>query len=171
MAELVLIAAMARNRVIGRVINGVGTLPWHLPEDMAYFRAVTRGHAVIMGRKTWDSLPARFRPLPGRRNLVVTRNTTWHAEGADAAFSLDEALARVTGDDRVFVIGGAELYAAALPLAHTLLLTEIEASIEGDTQFPAFEGMGFVETARERHLAAAPNDFHFSFVTYRRAAA
>ena len=163
-AELVLIAAMARGRVIGRA----GALPWHLPEDLAHFRAVTRGHAVIMGRKTWDSLPARFRPLPGRRNLVVTRNMGWHAEGADAAFSLDEALARVTGDARVFVIGGAELYAAALPLAHTLVLTEINADIEGDTHFPAFEGRGFVEAAREPHVAAAPNDFAFSFVTYRR---
>ncbi len=169
-SELVLIAAMARRRVIGRVVNGVGALPWHLPEDLAHFRAVTRGHAVIMGRKTWDSLPARFRPLPGRRNLVVTRNTTWHAEGADTAFSLDEALARVTGDARVFVIGGAELYAAALPLAHTLLLTEIDADIPGDTQFPAFEGRGFVEAERVHHLAAAPNGFAFSFVTYRRAA-
>lgn len=168
MAELVLIAAMARGRVIGRVINGVGALPWHLPEDMAHFRAATRGHAVIMGRKTWDSLPARFRPLPGRRNLVVTRNTSWRAEGADAAFSLDEALARVTGDNRVFVIGGAQLYAAALPLAHTLLLTEIDASIEGDTHFPAFESQGFVETARERHRSAAPAALDFSFVTYRR---
>ena len=170
MAQLVLIAAMARSRVIGRVVNGVGTLPWQLPEDMAHFRATTRGHAVIMGRKTWDSLPARFRPLPGRRNLVVTRNPSWYAEGADAAFSLDEALARVTGDDRVFVIGGAELYAAALPLAHTLLLTEIDADIAGETHFPAFDGLGFVETAREAHVAAAPNHFGFSFVTYRRAA-
>ena len=165
MAELVLIAAMARGRVIGRA----GTLPWHLPEDLAHFRAATRGHAVVMGRKTWESLPARFRPLPGRRNLVVTRNPAWQAEGADAAHSLDEALARVSGDDRVFVIGGAELYATALPLAHTLLLTEIDASIEGDTQFPAFEGMGFVEVAREAHEAARPNHFKFSFVTYRRA--
>ncbi len=165
MAELVLIAAMARGRVIGRA----GTLPWHLPEDLAHFRAATRGHAVIMGRKTWDSLPARFRPLPGRHNLVVTRNTGWRAEGADAAFSLDEALARVTGDDRVFVIGGAALYAAALPLAHTLLLTEIDADIAGDTHFPAFDGLGFAEAARESHRAAAPNGFNFSFVTYRRA--
>ena len=170
MAELVLIAAMARNRVIGRAVNGVGTLPWHLPEDLAHFRAATRGHAVIMGRKTWDSLPARFRPLPGRRNLVVTRNTAWHAEGADTAFSLDEALARVTGDDCVFVIGGAELYATALPLAHTLMLTEIDADIAGDTHFPAFAGEGFAEVARETHQAAAPNHFGFSFVTNRRTA-
>lgn len=169
MAELVLIAAMARGRVIGRQLNGVGTLPWHLPEDLAHFRAATRGHAVVMGRKTWDSLPARFRPLPGRRNFVITRNTRWQAEGAEAAFSLDEALARVTGDRRVFVIGGAELYAAALPLAHTLLLTEIDADIAGDTCFPPFEDLGFVEAARETHVAAAPNRFNFSFVTYRRA--
>ncbi len=165
MTELVLIAAMAR----GRVIGSGGALPWHLPEDLAHFRAATRGHAVVMGRKTWDSLPARFRPLPGRRNFVVTRNTAWRAEGADVAFSLDEALARMSGDPRVFVIGGAELYATALPLAHTLLLTEIDADVAGDTHFPPFDGLGFVEAARETHAAAAPNLFNFSFVTYRRS--
>lgn len=166
MAELVLIAAMARGRVIGRA----GALPWHLPEDLAHFRAATRGHAVVMGRKTWESLPARFRPLPGRRNLVVTRNPAWQAEGAEATSSLEAALERVGGADPVFVIGGAELYATALPLAQTLMLTEIDASIEGDTHFPAFDGLGFVEVARETHKAAAPNDFSFAFVSYRRAA-
>jgi dihydrofolate reductase len=165
MSEIVLIAAMARGRVIG--VNNA--LPWHLPEDMAHFRNATRGHPVVMGRKTWDSLPPRFRPLPGRRNVVVTRNTAWQAEGAQVAHSLADALTQA-GADRVFVIGGAELYAAALPLAHTLLLTEIEADIAGDAHFPAFEGLGYAEVARERHQAAAPNSFAFSFVTYRRGA-
>ncbi|RVU45300.1 dihydrofolate reductase [Rubrivivax rivuli] len=167
MSEIVLIAAMARCRVIG-IDNA---LPWHLPEDMAHFRNATRGHPVVMGRKTWDSLPPRFRPLPGRRNVVVTRNAAWQAEGAEAAHGLAEALSRLAGAPRLFVIGGAELYAAALPLAHTLLLTEIEADIAGDARFPAFDGLGYVEVARERHHAAAPNDFDFSFVTYRRGAA
>jgi dihydrofolate reductase len=167
MSEIVLIAAMARGRVIG-VDNA---LPWHLPEDIAHFRNATRGHPVVMGRKTWDSLPPRFRPLPGRRNLVVTRNTAWQAEGAEVAHGLGEALTRLADTPRVFVIGGAELYAAALPLAHTLLLTEIEADIAGDAHFPAFEGLGYTEVARERHQAAPPNGFAFSFVTYRRSAA
>lgn len=155
---------MARGRVIGRG----NALPWHLPEDMAHFRAATRGHAVIMGRKTWDSLPERFRPLPGRRNLVVTRNAAWQAAGAETMPSLHAALAATGGADRVFVIGGAELYAAALPLADTLLLTEIDAEIDGDVHFPDFESGGFVEQTRVRHHAAAPNGFDFAFVTYRR---
>ncbi len=169
MSEVVLIAALARGRVIG--VNN--TLPWHLPEDMAHFRNATRGHPVVMGRKTWDSLPPRFRPLPGRRNVVVTRNTAWQAEGAEVAHGLQQALALAGAGgsaERVFVIGGAELYAAALPLAHTLLLTEIEADIAGDAHFPAFEGLGYTEVARERHQAAPPNTFAFSFVTYRRNA-
>jgi len=160
----VLIAAMARDRVIGRG----NTLPWHLPEDMAHFRTVTRGHPVIMGRKTWDSLPERFRPLPGRRNVVVTRNATWQAAGAEAMPSLDAALTATANAERVFVIGGAELYAAALPLADTLLLTEIDAHFDGDVHFPDFAAAGFVEQARERHHAAAPNAFDFDFVTYQR---
>ncbi len=164
MSELVLIAAMARDRVIGRG----NALPWHLPEDMAHFRAATRGHPVIMGRKTWDSLPERFRPLPGRRNLVVTRNARWQAAGAEAMPSLDAALAATSGAERVFVIGGAELYAAALPQAATLLLTEIHALIVGDAHFPDFAGAGFAEVQRDSHRAAAPNAFNFDFVTYRR---
>lgn len=166
MSERVLIAAMARGRVIGRG----NTLPWHLPEDMAHFRATTRGHPVIMGRRTWDSLPERFRPLPGRRNLVVTRNPAWQAAGAEAMPSLQAALAAASAAERVFVIGGAELYVAALPYADTLLLTEIDADIPGDVHFPAFEAQGFVEVQRERLRAAAPNHFSFAFVTYRRRA-
>ncbi|MDP2007880.1 MAG: dihydrofolate reductase [Rubrivivax sp.] len=164
MSELVLIAAMARGRVIGRG----NALPWHLPEDMAHFRAATRGHPVIMGRKTWDSLPERFRPLPGRRNLVVTRNPAWQATGAETMPSLAAALAAAAGAERVFVIGGAELYAAALPQADTLLLTEIDAAIDGDAHFPPFAGTGFAEVQRETRHAAAPNSFNFAFVTYRR---
>jgi dihydrofolate reductase len=165
-SELVLIAAMAQGRVIGRG----QALPWHLPEDLAHFRAATRGHPVIMGRKTWDSLPARFRPLPGRRNLVVTRNAAWQAAGAEAMPSLPAALAATAGAERVFVIGGAELYAAALPRADTLLLTEIGARFDGDVHFPDFAGAGFAEVQRETHHAAAPNAFDYAFVTYRRRA-
>ncbi len=162
--ETVLIAAMARGRVIGRG----NALPWHLPEDMVHFRAATRGHPVIMGRKTWDSLPKRFRPLPGRRNIVLTRKSAWQSPGAEALPSLAASLAATAAAERVFVIGGAELYAAALPLADTLMLTEIDADIEGDTRFPTFDGLGFVEVERQRMQAAAPNEFEFAFVTYRR---
>lgn len=164
MTELVLIAAVARNGVIG---DGE-KMPWHLPEDMAHFRRATQGCPVIMGRRTWDSLPAKFRPLQGRRNLVVTRNPAWQADGAEAAASPEAALQQVAGAARVFVIGGAALYDAALPLADTLLLTEIDRDFEGTTRFPAFDRDGFDETARDHHHAALPNDFDFAFVTYRK---
>lgn len=161
---LSLIAIMANNGVIG---DGTA-MPWYLPEDARHFRAVTHGHAVVMGRKTWDSLPARFRPLPGRRNIVVTRQPDWQAEGAEVAPSPEAALERLRGAERAFVIGGSELYAAALPLADELILTEIARDFEGATRFPAFDRSQFIETARELHHAAPPNDFDFAFVTYRR---
>lgn len=162
--KLSLIAAVARNGVIGRG----NAIPWRLPEDLQHFRRTTLGCPVIMGRRTWDSLPASLRPLPGRRNLVVTRDAGWRAEGAEAVRSLDEALERVADAPRAFVTGGAELYSLALPRADELLLTEIERDIEGDVRFPAWDRGAFVETARERHHAGPPNDFGYAFVTYAR---
>ena len=156
-----LVAAVARNGVIGRD----GALPWRLPEDMARFRELTTGHAVVMGRRTWDSLPDRFRPLPDRRNLVVTRNAAWSAEGVERAGSLEEALALATGAEHVFVIGGAEIYAAALTHADELLLTEIDLDVEGDAVFPEWDRREFVETARDSHVSA--DGTPFAFVTYR----
>ncbi len=162
--EIVLIAAVARNGVIG----GGNALLWQLPEDARHFRATTTGHLVIMGRKTWDSLPARFRPLPGRRNIVITRQAGWQAPGAEAVGSLDAACALAQGSARVFVIGGAEIYAAALPAAHELLLTEIERDYAGDASFPAFSRAEFQEVARMPALDAPPGGPGYSFVTYRR---
>ncbi len=161
---LVLIAAVARNRVIGRE----GALPWHLPADMAHFRAATAGCPVIMGRKTWESLPPRFRPLPGRRNIVVTRQPDWQADGAAVANDLAAAIALAGAAPRVFVIGGAELYAAALPIADELLLTEIDADVDGDAQFPDFDRAAFAEVQRQRPPPAAVAAPDFAFVTYRR---
>lgn len=163
MAQLCLIAAVARNGVIGRG----NELVWHDPVDAKHFRATTMGCPVIMGRKTWDSLPAKFRPLPGRRNVVVTRQKDWAvseaARGADVVFSLDEALAAVADTEapRVFVMGGGELYALALPHAEVLELTEIEADLDGDVRFPAWPREAFEEIARTPHPG-------FAFVTYRR---
>ncbi len=157
-----LVAALARGGVIGRD----GTIPWHLPEDLAHFREVTIGHPVVMGRRTWDSLPDRFRPLPGRRNVVVTRTPGWREEGAESAGSLEEALRLLEGAPDVFVIGGAQLYAAALPLADELLLTEIDAEIAGDTFFPRFDHAVFPEVEREPRIAA--DGTSFAFITYRR---
>jgi dihydrofolate reductase len=145
--ELVLIAAVARNGVIG---NG-NQLLWHLPEDMQFFRNATRGHPVIMGRKTWESLPPRFRPLPERRNVVVTRNTQFDAPGAEVVGSLDAALTRLAEAPTAFIIGGADLYAQALPLTQRLLLTEIDRDFEGDAVFPAWRRGDFVETEHSHH--------------------
>lgn len=164
MAVLALIAAVARNGVIGHD----NRLLWKLPEDMAHFRAATLGHPVIMGRRTWDSVPAKFRPLPGRRNIVVTRNPAWQAEGAEAVPSPQAALALVQDAPRAFVIGGADLYAATLPLADELWLTELDADFEGATQFPAWDRSAFVEAERRTQHAAPPNDFDLHFVRYRR---
>lgn len=160
--KLTIVAAVARNGVIGRD----GSIPWRLPEDMAHFRELTTGHPVVMGRRTWESLPGRFRPLPGRRNVVVTRNAGWTAAGAERAGSLDEALALVDDAAEVFVIGGAVLYASALPLADELQLTEIERDVEGDTVFPPWDRGRFEEVARDERVSA--NGVPFAFVTYRR---
>jgi len=157
-----LLAAVARDGVIGRG----GTIPWRLPEDMQRFRELTIGHPVVMGRRTWDSLSDRFRPLPGRRNVVVTRNPDWQAEGGERAGSLDDALHLLEGVPQVFVIGGAELFAAALPLADRLMLTELDADVEGDTFFPPWDRAAFAETSREEHVSEAGTSF--AFVTYER---
>ncbi len=125
------------------------------------------GCPVIMGRKTWDSLPARFRPLPGRRNIVVTRQPGWQARAPRWRTSLAEALAAAPDAPQVFVIGGGELYAEAMALADELVLTEIDPDFAGDTYFPPRPAT-FAETTRETHRAAAPNTFEFSFVTYQR---
>lgn len=159
-----LIAGVARNGAIGRD----NELLWRLPEDMARFKALTLGHPVIMGRKTWDSLPARFRPLPGRRNLVLTRQAGLQLDGAEVVASLAEALTLCADTPRVFVIGGAQIYAETLPLADRLELTEIEADFEADCFFPPWERQAFVELARERHTSAA--GWHYDFVSYGRKA-
>jgi dihydrofolate reductase len=160
--ELGLVYARAANGVIGKG----GVMPWHLPEDLAHFKQLTLGCPVIMGRKTWESLPPRFRPLPSRRNIVVTRNAGWVATGAERAGSLQEALASVAGEARVWVIGGGEIYAQALPHAQRLEVTEIDGDFEGDTYAPQL-GAGWHETRRQRHRSAAGIDY--SFVTYTRA--
>jgi dihydrofolate reductase len=159
---LTLIAAVARNGVIGRD----NRLLWQLPEDMRFFKEATLGHPVIMGRKTWQSLPARFRPLPGRRNLVVTRNAAFEASGAECVGSLDAALQRLGGESEVFVIGGADLYAQALPHAQRLLLTELDRDFDGDAFFPRWTQADFVEVSRTRHDSG--QGFGYQRTDYRR---
>ena len=131
--EIVLVWAEAREGAIGRD----GTMPWHLPEDLSHFTATTIGHPVVMGRRTWESLPDRFRPLPGRENLVVTRDARYAAAGAVAVGSLDQALSLVESDGRVSVIGGGQLYRAAMPLATELIVTRIDLEVpDADTFAP-----------------------------------
>jgi len=146
-----IVAAIARGRVIGRD----NAIPWRIPEDVSHFRAITMGHPVVMGRRTWDSLSDRFRPLPGRRNIVLSRDPDWHEPGAERA-------------GRVFVIGGADVYAAALPIADDLLLTEIDAEVDGDTVFPPFEAADYEETSRE--TLDSETGVPLAFVTYTRRA-
>ena len=156
-----LIYARAANGVIGKN----DALPWHLPEDMAHFKRMTAGCPVVMGRKTWDSLPPKFRPLPGRRNIVVTRQTGWQAEGAERADGLAEAMALCADTAEVWVIGGAQIYAEAAPLAHRAVVTEIGRDFEGDAYAPSLDA-GWAETTRTTHVAA--DGLPFDFVTYVR---
>ena len=160
--EIVLVAAVARNGAIGRGSE----LLFRDPVDQRHFRDTTMGHPVIMGRKTWDSLPARYRPLPGRRNIVVSRNAALTLEGAEVALSLDAALALVGAARQVFVIGGAQLYALALPLAKALVLTEVDADLDGDSFFPDWDRSQFERIASQTHGSA--EGLRFSINTYRR---
>ena len=159
--SLILIAAIASNGVIG-IDN---RLPFRLPEDLKRFKALTMNHAIIMGRKTWESLP---RALPGRRNIVITRQANYTAAGASVVDSLDAALALV-GNASAFVIGGAEIYALAMPLATHLELTEVVAEIVGDVWFPQFDRSQWREITRTSHHDDAVN-LDFDFVTYQRHA-
>ena len=160
-ARLNLIYACARNGVIGKD----NALPWHLPEDMAHFKRTTLGCPVIMGRKTWDSLPPRFRPLPGRMNIVITRDPTWQAQGATVAHSIEAARDLCPPDSDAWVIGGAQIYAQALALAHRVVVTEIDQDFDGDAHAPTLDP-DWQESARETHVAAS--GIPFAFVTYTR---
>jgi dihydrofolate reductase len=150
---ITVLAAVGANLVIGRA----GDMPWHLPQDLAHFKATTMGHTLVMGRKTYDSIG---RALPGRRTVVITRQPTWHAPGVEVAHSLAEALA-LAGPTEVFVVGGSDVYRQALPFADQMMLTEIEQSPEGDVFFPTIEPDHWQETAREPHEG-------FAFVIYQR---
>lgn len=156
-----MIAALAKNRVIGRA----NRLPWHLPADLKRFKAVTLGHPVIMGRKTHESIG---KPLPGRANIVVSRNPAYAASGCTVAASLADAVAHCASDGEIFVIGGGELYRQALALADRLYLTEIDAEFDGDARFPEYNPGLWHEASREAHPADNEVPFRFDFVIYDR---
>lgn len=160
---------MRINMIFARAANGVigrdNTIPWRLPEDMARLKRLTTGWPVIMGRKTWDSLPVKFRPLPGRTNIVITRQPDWKDTGATTAASLADALALCATSAEVWILGGAQIYAQAMPLAERIEVTEIAENIEGDAYAPAL-GPEWREAAREDHVSA--NGMKFSFITYQK---
>ena len=160
---LAVVLAVARNGTIG----AQGALPWRLPEDLRRFRQLTTGHSIVMGRKTWTSLP---HALPGRQNIVVTRDRGFNAEGADVVHSLDAALACAKLPPPVFCIGGAELYRAALPRADVLYLTEIDRDFEGDVRLPPLDRNRWQEVEREPRRSEGVEGFDYAFVTYRRIA-
>ena len=161
-----IIAAMAENGVIGRG----GELPWHLTADLKRFKRLTTGHTIVMGRKTWESIG---RPLADRRMVVVTRQSEYHADGIEVVSSLDEALAlaRTAGADEAFVIGGAEIYSLALPLADRLYITLVLAEVDGDTKFPDLDWAAWVRTGTEAAEADADNDYPHVFYVFERCEA
>ncbi len=159
--KLHLIYARGANGVIGRD----GQMPWYLPEDLAHFKRLTRGAPVVMGRKTWDSLPHRFKPLPERQNIVITRQPDWHENGVQRTSSLDGALQLCKSAATVWVIGGAQIYAQALPLADVVEVTEIERDYAGDAYAPEL-GPQWVEQSRERLVSQ--DGTPLSFVRYER---
>jgi dihydrofolate reductase len=165
--KIVLIAAFAQNRVVG-IEN---RLPWHLPEDLKYFKRTTSGKAIIMGRKTYDSIG---RPLPNRTNIVITRNSDFTAPGIKVVASLEAAieLAKevnyINDVDEVMIIGGASIYESALPIADRLYLTHVHAEVEGDAYFPEVNFQQWSETSREDYKASEKNPYDYSFVVYEK---
>lgn len=157
MPEVVIIAAVARNRVIGKD----NRLLWNIPEDMAHFKTLTAGHTVVMGRKTWESLPPRFRPLPGRRNIVISRQPRYDAPGAEVADSLENALKLASTATTVFVIGGEQIYTQAMAVADRLEITEVDLEPEGDAWFPEIATVDWEQTAITEGTG-------FAFLTLRR---
>jgi len=161
-----IIAAVSKNGVIGKAND----LPWRLPDDMKYFMQTTQGHHVIMGRKNYESLPEKFRPLPNRTNIVITRQANFHATGCSVLHNLDDGIqmAKANLEEELFIIGGAEIYKAALAKTDTLYLTEIDAEVDGDVLFPSWNKDEWKEISRQHHEADSKHKFAFDFVVYKR---
>jgi dihydrofolate reductase len=164
--KIAMIAALGKDRVIGKDND----LAWHLPDDMAYFMRTTTGHHVIMGRKNFESIPEKYRPLPKRINIIITRQKDYKADGAHVVHSLEDALeiARGNGENEAFIIGGGEIYALGLPKADILYLTEIRETFNGDAYFPEVDFSNWDEISRVHHPADARHAHSFDFVIYHR---
>lgn len=164
--KISLIAALTQNHVIGKNND----LPWQLPDDMKYFMQTTKQHHVVMGRKNYESIPEKFRPLPNRTNLVVTRQIDFVAPHCTVVNSLEKgiAIAKATAEQELFIIGGAEIYCLAMPLADRLYLTEIQADLSGDTYFPPFDKRIWKEVSRRHHPADERHLYAFDFVIYEK---
>ena len=164
-----LIAALSKNRVIGKNND----LPWHLPDDMKYFMQTTKGHHCIMGRKNYDSIPEKFRPLPNRTNIVVTRQKNFHAPGCIVVNSMERGLtiARNNGESETFIIGGSDIYQQGMESTQRMYLTEIQAVMEGDTYFPEFKKEEWKEVSRKHHERDERHLFPFDFVVYEKTIA
>ncbi len=161
-----LIAALTKNRVIGKNND----LPWHLPDDMKYFMQTTKGHHVIMGRKNYESIPEKFRPLPNRTNIVVTRQKNFMAPGCTIVNTIEAGIAeaQTAGEKELFIIGGSEIYSLGMPRANRLYLTEIESTMEGDTYFPVINKNEWKELSRTHHDVDARHSYAFDFVVYEK---
>lgn len=164
--KISLIAALTQNHVIGKNND----LPWHLPDDMKYFMQTTKLHHVVMGRKNYDSIPEKFRPLPNRTNIVVTRQVNFVAPQCTVINSLEKAIAiaKENAEQELFIIGGAEIYNLAMPLANRLYLTEIQTDLDGDTYFPPFDKKSWKEVSRKHHPADERHLYAFDFVVYEK---
>jgi len=154
-----LIAAMAKNRIIGKD----NQMPWHLPADLGHFKTVTLGKPIIMGRKTYESIG---RPLPGRKNIVMSRDKDYKLEGCETVTSLEEAIKLVEDVEEIMIIGGGFLYTECIPQADKLYLTFIDLDVEGDTQFPQFEHLSLTELKREKHYKDEKNPYNYEFVDF-----
>jgi dihydrofolate reductase len=166
--KIALIAAAASNRTIGKD----GDLPWHLPDDLKFFMEKTTHHPVVMGRKSYEALPAKYRPLPNRTNIIITRQDDYQAPGAVVFHDLKSALdyARIIEAEEVFITGGGQVYAQALDIADRIYLTEVDAEVEGDAHFPQFDAVKWIETERRHHPADERHKFAFDFVVYEKKA-
>ena len=162
-----MIVAVSKNNVIGKN----NSLAWHLPDDMNYFSNMTQGHSVIMGRKNWESIPKKFRPLPNRKNIVITRNTDFNEDKCKVVNSLEDAIkaSRDNDDEEIFIIGGGEIYKLGFDFIDKLYITEIKANVEGDTFFPLWDSKKWKEVSRINHPSDDKHIYEFDYVIYKRS--